>query len=281
MPSLKTTLERLRFRDDAKVQAQLVDQFVAVKTRLAGIDRKLLVLSGKGGVGKSAVASQLALSLARGGRSVGVLDADLNGPSIPRMLGLSGARVALAPDCAQPPQTAQGIKVAALSFIADPRGPARWKGPLDISPVWLGMMESAVIRELLGDTAWGERDWLLVDLPPGAAADKPPIFANFMPDAAAVVVTTASQVCLEVVRRQILYCRDLGIELLGLVENMSGLFPGDLSVFSKETGLEVMARVPLDMDLAASLDAGEALPAEHPVSRIFDALAVRLEASCR
>lgn len=277
MSDLKSVLERLRFGDDAKVQTQLVDQILRAKTRLALVRRKILVLSGKGGVGKSAVTAQLALALGRQGVRVGILDADLNGPCIPRMLGLSGRRLSLEGTGARPPEGPHGIKVASMAFVSDARGPVRWKGPMDLTPVWLGMMESAVIREFISDIIWGELDTLLFDLPPGAAADKPPAIVNLIPDIhGALVVTTPSLVALEVVRRSIIYARDLGIPILGVVENMSGLFGGSAASLAEEMEVPLLERIPLDSDLSRSLDSGRPLPAEHPISRLFDELAGRL-----
>ncbi len=105
---------------------------------------------------------------------------------------------------------------------SDDASPVRWKGPMDVSPVWLGLMEMNVIREFLADVVWGELDYLLADLPPGAAADKPPVIAGFIPDlAGAIVVTTPSEVASDVVQKSVTYARDMGIKVLGIVENMS------------------------------------------------------------
>src|SRR5882762_167510 len=128
---LKTVLKQLDPRDDAKVQAQLVDQILRVRVRLAAVRRKVLVMSGKGGVGKSTVTASLALALSRRGERVGVLDADLNGPSIPRMLGLTGQTMAIDGESAEPVAGPLGIKVAAMSFLSDPERPLGFKGPMD------------------------------------------------------------------------------------------------------------------------------------------------------
>jgi len=281
MPTpLQVILGKAAYPDDSGIHAQLSDQAGRVRARLSSVRSKVLVLSGKGGVGKSAVTSRLALALAWCGRRVGILDADLNGPSIPRMLGLGGARLAYGPGGAAAPEGPHGIRVASMAFVADPRGPVRWKGPLDLSPVWLGMMESGVLRELLADVAWGELDLLLVDLPPGAAADKPPALAGLVPDLdGALVVSTASKVALEVVRRSMLYARDLGIPMLGLVENMAegAEAPGPLRALAEEFALPVLSRIPRDADLAVSLDEGVPLEPMHPVSRLFHGLGERLE----
>lgn len=166
MSDLKALLNKLTFHDDAGVQEQLVDQLLKVKTRLARVRRKILVLSGKGGVGKSAVTVQLALALARTGRRVGILDVDLNGPCVPKMLGLGNQKLTFSTEGAQPPVGPLGIRVASMAFLLDRDQATRWKGPMDLTPVWLGMMEASVIRELLSDIAWGELDVLLFDLPP-------------------------------------------------------------------------------------------------------------------
>ena len=109
-----------------------------------------------------------------------------------------------------------------MDFFLGAASPVRWKGPMDVSPVWLGLMEMNVIREFLADVVWGELDYLLADLPPGAAADKPPVMAGFIPDlAGAIVVTTPSEVASDVVQKSVTYARDMGIKVLGIVENMS------------------------------------------------------------
>ena len=171
---LKSILGKLQYSDDAKVVAQITDQMKQVQARMAGIKHKLVVMSGKGGVGKSMTTVNLALALARQHARVGLLDVDLNGPCVPRMLGLHGRSLTMTPDGAVPPVGPLGVKVASMDFFLGAASPVRWKGPMDVSPVWLGLMEMNVIREFLADVVWGELDYLLADLPPGAAADKPP-----------------------------------------------------------------------------------------------------------
>ena len=151
-------------------------------------------------------------------------------------------------------------------------------------------MESGVIREFLADVAWGELDTLLFDLPPGAAADKPPAIVGLVPDLhGAVVVTTPSAVAIDVVRRSIIYARDLGIRILGIVENMGSaacprcggpveLSEGAALALAEEAGVPLLARVPRDPELARSLDTGVPLAYGHPISRVFLDLAERLSA---
>ena len=195
---LKSILGKLQYTDDAKVVQQITEQTRQVQDRMSGIKHKIVVMSGKGGVGKSMTTVNLALALGRQGHKVGIIDVDLNGPCVPRMMGILGKGLEVTPDGARPPEGPYGIKVASMDFLLNETAPVRWKGPMDLSPVWLGLMEMNVIREFLADILWGDLDYLLADLPPGAAADKPPVIAGFLPDlAGAVVVTTPSEVGLE------------------------------------------------------------------------------------
>src|SRR5919204_6790440 len=196
---LKDILGRLQYTDDAKVVQQITEQVRAVKNRMASVRRKLVIMSGKGGVGKSMTTVNLALAFARQGDRVGILDVDLNGPCVPKMLGMTGRSLTMTADGAIPPVGPLGIKVASMDFFLDAASPVRWKGPMDLSPVWLGVMEMNVIREFIADIVWGSLDYLLTDLPPGAAADKPPVIAGFIPDLdGAIVVTTPSEVASDV-----------------------------------------------------------------------------------
>ena len=190
---LKDILGRLKYTDDAKVVQQITEQMKAVKNRMAGIRHKLVVMSGKGGVGKSMTTVNLALAFARQGDQVGVLDVDLNGPCVPKMLGMRGRRFAMTADGAMPPVGPLGVKVGSMDFFLEELAPVQWKGPMDLSPVWLGLTEMNVIREFIADIVWGELDYLLTDLPPGAAADKPPVIAGLLPDLAGAIATSVSR----------------------------------------------------------------------------------------
>ena len=152
---LKDILGRLKYTDDAKVVQQITEQMKAVKNRMAGIRHKLVVMSGKGGVGKSMTTVNLALAFARQGDQVGVLDVDLNGPCVPKMLGMRGRRFAMTADGAMPPVGPLGVKVGSMDFFLEELAPVQWKGPMDLSPVWLGLTEMNVIREFIADIVWG------------------------------------------------------------------------------------------------------------------------------
>ncbi len=286
---LKTILKKIKFTDDAQVMKQIVDQSLQVKLRMGQIKRKLAVMSGKGGVGKSTTTANISLALARQGLKVGILDLDLNGPCIPRMLGLQG-RFAFTQQGAIPPTGPHGMKIASMDFfLKDAASPVRWKGPMELSPVWLGLQEMSVIREFLADIIWGEMDYLMIDLPPGAAADKPPVVAGFIPELdGAVVVATPSEIAKTVVKKSIVYARDLGIRIIGLVENMSGalcpqcktvvpLFDGGCEDLCAEMDLPLLGKVPFDHEVAHAGDGGVPLSPEHPMAKHFDGIATRIQ----
>jgi len=290
LQDLKDILGKLKYTDDAKVVQQVTEQIKAVKRRMASVRRKLVVMSGKGGVGKSMTTVNLALAFARQGHTVGVLDVDLNGPCVPQMLGMRGQRFTITPDGAIPPIGPLGLKVGSMDFFLDELAPVRWKGPMDLSPVWLGLMEMNVIREFIADIVWGDVDYLLTDLPPGAAADKPPVIAGFIPDLdGAIVVTTPSEVASDVVRKSIAYARDLGINVLGMVENMSmyrcpqcgtesELFEGDTEALCQALDLPLLGRIPFDRTLAKSFDKGLPLiDGDYPTLKRFDEIVTRIK----
>jgi ATP-binding protein involved in chromosome partitioning len=283
---LKAILNKLQFPDDAQVMRQIVDQTLQVKTRMGRIKRKIVVMSGKGGVGKSMSTVNLALAFARRGDRVGVVDVDLNGPCVPKMLGMSGRRFEMTPEGAVPPVGPLGIRVASMDFFLEEHNPVRWRGSMELSPVWLGMLEMNVIREFLADIVWGELDLLLADLPPGAAADKPPALANFIPELdGAVIITTPSEVTTDVVRKSVVYARDVGIPVIGLIENMSGyhcercghendLFTGSVDAMASDLDVPVLGKVPFDRELSARCDGGRpAVEAGNPIAARFDAIA--------
>ncbi len=288
---LKAILGKLRYSDDAKVVEQITAQMRQVQARMAGIKHKLVVMSGKGGVGKSMTTVNLALALARLGNRVGLLDVDLNGPCVPRMLGMHGQSLTITQEGAVPPVGPLGVKVASMDFFLGEASPVRWKGPMDLSPVWLGLMEMNVIREFLADVIWGELDYLLTDLPPGAAADKPPVMAGFIPDlAGAIVVTTPSEVASDVVQKSVTYARDMGIKVLGMVENMSqyrcpscgaehDLFEGNTAAMCEVLDVPLLGRIPFDRTLAKTFDKGEPLlEATYPTIQRYQEIAERVVA---
>jgi Mrp family chromosome partitioning ATPase/predicted Fe-Mo cluster-binding NifX family protein len=186
-----------------------------IKERLAHIKNKILVMSGKGGVGKSSIAAYLALSLATKGFKVGLMDVDLHGPSIPRLLGLRGG---LQPSGregkANPVQFMPNLEVISIESLMGENK--------DVATIWRGPIKIGVIRQFISDIDWSELDFLIIDSPPGTG-DEPLTVAQTIPDAKAVIVTTPQEISLADVRKSINFCRLVKMEILGLIENMSGL----------------------------------------------------------
>ncbi len=180
---------------------------------LRSVKHKILVLSGKGGVGKSTVAVNLAAGLAREGRTVGLLDVDIHGPSVPKMLGMGAQPLTVnEKGFIVPALSKHGIKVVSMAFlISDVDSPIIWRGPAKM----------AAIRQFLNEVDWGNIDYLIVDLPPGTG-DEPLTIAQLIPDAdGAVVVTTPQDLALLSVRKSINFVRKMGISVIGLIDNMN------------------------------------------------------------
>lgn len=184
-----------------------------IACKLSRIKYKLLVMSGKGGVGKSSVASYLAFALAEKGYQVGLLDVDLHGPSIPKLFGLRGPLDITPEREIVPHRYGPNLKIVSIgSMLEDADSAVIWRGPL----------KHGVIQQFLSDCSWNDLDFLVIDSPPGTG-DEPLSVANLVPDARAVIVTTPQEVALADVRKSINFCRKVNMEILGLVENMSGL----------------------------------------------------------
>lgn len=222
---------------------------------LNGIDHIYLILSGKGGVGKSSVTTQIALTLVALGYKVGVLDIDLTGPSIPRMFGIEGQSVF---------QSAKGwvpvtkysdgkssLKVMSLGFLLNDRGS---------SVVWRGPKKTAMIKQFIKDVVWGELDFLLIDTPPGTSDEHISIAEELRwarPDGA-IIVTTPQDVATADVKKEINFCRKVNFEILGIIENMSGFVcphcsectnifsKGGGSKLSTELGIQFLGSIPID-----------------------------------
>jgi len=279
-----------RYRDIAgdggsNVVGQLAAQAARLRRNLEAVRAVVAVVSGKGGVGKSTLAANLADALARDGARVGVLDCDLNGPSIAKILGVRGRRLELAGAGVRPPVTAAGVRVMSMDLLLpSDETPLTWAAPTQAEAhTWRGSLEAQALREFLGDTAWGALDVLLLDLPPGT--DRLPTVAGLVPAlAGAVVVTIPSDVAHLVVRKTITVAREAGVPVLGLVENMAGLLPGpDAASLAAEAAVPFLGRVPFDPALARAGDRGEpylaTAPADAEAARALRALADRLRAT--
>jgi ATP-binding protein involved in chromosome partitioning len=248
----------------------------ALQERLGRIAFKLLVLSGKGGVGKSTVAANLAIALAARGKRVGLLDVDIHGPSIPKLLGLEGSVPGSQGATLQPIPGPSGLSVMSLGFLIDEASDAI---------IWRGPMKYQAIRELLGSVEWGDLDFLVVDSPPGTG-DEPLAVAQLVGrPAAAVVVTTPQQVAVADVRRSVVFCEKVGLPVVGIVENMSGyvcprcgetepLFSmGGGEKLAREMKVRFLGGIPLDPQIVESGDVGQPFAnrfSESSSARAFD-----------
>ncbi|HYA39808.1 MAG TPA: Mrp/NBP35 family ATP-binding protein [Syntrophobacteraceae bacterium] len=226
--------------------------------KLSRIRNKVLVMSGKGGVGKSCVASYLALGLAReNGCRVGLLDIDLHGPSIPKMFGLRG-RLDIRGHEIVPHEYRPNLKIVSVESMLD---------DADSAIIWRGPLKHGVIQQLLADCRWDDLDFLVIDSPPGTG-DEALSISKLIPDAKALIVTTPQEVALADVRKSINFCRKVGMEILGLVENMSGLFCPHCSQFipifragggrrtSDEMKVKFLGELPFDPKVVEGADRG-------------------------
>lgn len=269
---------------------QVLEQRGRLALRLAGIRCIIGVVSGKGGVGKSALAANLAVTLARRGARVGALDADLNGPCLGRMLGLLGNKLGDGADGVHPATGVAGVRGISTELLLEEQVPLRWKGPTEDSFIWQGTSETAVLREFLSDVVWGDLDYLLVDVPPGT--DKIRRFLDLVPEPHQVLlVTIPSKASVSVVSRAATLLRDTGVGAVGVVGNMTRYVAADsdvaLPLFSGPTlaesaeswGLEIWADVPFDPEFGALTDDGRppGTDARGAVGRAFAALAERVE----
>jgi ATP-binding protein involved in chromosome partitioning len=236
---------------------------------LANIRNVLAVASGKGGVGKSTTAANLALALVAQGARVGLLDADIYGPSQPLMMGLEGERPNT-PDGKQiEPLRAYGVAVMSIGFLIDPAQPMVWRGP----------MVTQALVQLLGDTQWGELDYLIVDMPPGTG-DTQLTLAQRVPVSGAIIVTTPQDIALADARKGLMMFRKVSVPVLGIVENMATHVCSNCSheehIFgagggermAKEYGVPLLGSLPLDIRIREQTDGGRPTVVAEPAGRI-------------
>jgi ATP-binding protein involved in chromosome partitioning len=231
-----------------------------LKARLSHIAKKIMVMSGKGGVGKTTVAVNLAVSLAERGYRTGLLDADLHGPNIPKMLGIENRRLSGSDAGIVPIPITDNLNVISMAYLLeDPDTPV----------IWRGAMKHGVIRQFLGEVNWGDLDYLVVDLPPGTG-DEPLSVAQLIGNAdGSVIVTTPQDVALLDSRKSVNFSLKLGVPVLGIVENMSGFTcphcGTEIDLFKTgggeraagEMGVPFLGRIPLDSEIMAGGDDGQ------------------------
>ncbi len=228
------------------------------ENNLSEVKRVIAVLSGKGGVGKSLVTGALAVELARGGAKVGILDADITGPSIPKMMGMSGRHAGALGKLLLPEISAHGIKVMSSNLLLEHEtDPVLWRGPVI----------AGAIRQFWSETSWGPLDYLLVDMPPGTGDVALTVFQS-LPVDGIVIVTSPQDLVSMIVAKAVNMAEKMNVPVLGVVENMSYVTCPDcgkkIEVFGKskldavagEYQVDVLGRVPIDPALAAACDAG-------------------------
>jgi ATP-binding protein involved in chromosome partitioning len=269
---------------NADQQAAMAQQENAITRSLGKIKNKILVMSGKGGVGKSTVSVNLALGLAGKGHKVGLMDVDLHGPDVVRMLNLKGV--------VEPPETPEALvpplkyndnlKVVSIEYMMQDRDEAIiWRGPLKIQ----------AIRQFVADMDWGELDYLIIDAPPGTG-DEPLSIAQTIPNVKAVVVTTPQKVALADVRKSINFCKTVKMEIVGVVENMSGLVcphcnetvdvfkTGGGEEIAREFELAFLGKIPMDPRVVIAGDDGEpylSSDADSPATKAFAGVVTAVE----
>jgi ATP-binding protein involved in chromosome partitioning len=267
------------------IAGQVAGQQARLTARLDRVRRVVAIVSGKGGVGKSSVTASLATAFTLSGWSIGVLDADLNGPSIAKMLGVRGHSLVVGPAGVEPARNALGIRTMSMDLLLPSDAtPLVWSAPSQAeSHTWRGTMEASALRELLADTAWGDLDVLLLDLPPGT--DRLSIITGLVPGLSGIVlVTIPSEVSHLVVGKSITAARDSGAPVLGLIENMAGYACPDCGAVSPlftgpggpalaaAFGVPFLGAVPFDPRLAMAADRGVAVVAAGTESAAGQAL---------
>jgi ATP-binding protein involved in chromosome partitioning len=253
--------------DPKKRKDQMEVQKKEIKERLQHIKNKILVMSGKGGVGKSSVAAYLSVALSKKGFTVGLMDVDLHGPSIPRILGLKGS---VGPGHVKgkvhPVKYLPNMDVISIEVLM---------GDKDAATIWRGPLKGGVIRQFIADIEWMDLDYMIIDSPPGTG-DEPLTVAQTISDAKALIVTTPQEISLADVRKSINFCRQVKMEILGLVENMSGLkcpYCGKIiDIFktqggmltAKKENLRLLGTLPMEPEIVNRGDAGDLSLLDNP-----------------
>ncbi len=264
-----------------QAQARYQQQQQAIEQRAREIDHILLVMSGKGGVGKSTVAVNLAWMLAAEGSKVGLLDADLHGPNTALMTGTDNTRLSLRNNLMEPATAAHGLKVVSMAMLLEDR---------DTPTIWRGPLRSGALRQFIADVDWGKLDYLIVDLPPGTGDEPLTIAQSFPGTDGVIIVTTPQQVSQEDCRKAINFARKLELPVTGVIENMSGFvcpYCGKLTAIFSQGGGETMAEqmgvpflgaLPLVPEVVSMSDSGQSLTEQAAPQAIREAFAGILSA---
>ncbi len=262
-----------------------------IALRQAPIRHRVLVLSGKGGVGKSTVSCQLAFSLAAKDHRVGLMDIDICGPSVPRMMGLEGEEVRSSNSGWSPVFVQDNLAVMSVGFLL---------GNPDDAVIWRGPRKDGLIKQFIKDVDWGALDFLIVDAPPGTSDEHLAIVSNLkaVGISGAVIVTTPQEVALTDVRKEINFCKKAGVKILGIVENMAGfvcpkcdkasdVFPastGGAQQLAKDYSIPFLGSLPLDPRVGLCAENGQSFqetfpeaPAARALAQVVQAIQAQLE----
>ena len=246
------------------------EQEAKIKSSLQKIKNKFIVMSGKGGVGKTSVSVNLSIALADKGYQVGIMDVDLHGPDVPRMLGLEELMGLSADHKLEPASFSENLKVVSIESLT-PRK--------DDAIIWRGPLKYSAIQQFIGDVKWGDLDFLIIDSPPGTG-DEPLTVAQTIEDAKAIIVTTPQEISLADVRKSINFCKTLKMDVFGVIENMSGfacphcgeminLFgTGGGERTAREMGLTFLGSIPYDPNVVLCGDNGTCYRDVHKNSRV-------------
>jgi len=232
----------------------------ALEETVKKIKHKIMVMSGKGGVGKSTIATNLAYTLSKQGKKVGLLDIDIHGPNIPKMLGIEHKRLAGDEKKILAVEYSKNLKVVSMAFLLQDKDmPVIWRGPLKMS----------AIKQFIGEIEWGELDYLIMDLPPGTG-DEPLSVAQLIPNSdGAIIVTTPQDVALLDSRKSVNFTKALKLPVIGIIENLSGLIcphcKREIPLFktgggekaANEMNVPFLGRIPIDPDIVTTTDAGK------------------------
>lgn len=251
------------------MESKKVDEEIRIAENLQKIKHRLLVFSGKGGVGKSTVAANLGLALSERQLKVGLIDVDIHGPNLAKMLGAEGKR--LEPSEGNriiPAKITMNLSVVSMSFFLQTAdNPVIWRGPLKMK----------LIQQFLGDVVWGELDWLVIDSPPGTG-DEPLSIAQLIPATGAIIVTTPQEISLMDSRKAVNFARVLKLNIYGIIENMSGLEcphcgkvielfkTGGGERTAKGLGVPFLGRIPIDPEIVQLADDGKPFVTHRPDS---------------
>ena len=253
------------------IQNSSLDEETVLRTRMKKIKHKIAVISGKGGVGKTVTAVNLAIAFAMQGHKnrVGLLDADLHGPCVPKMLGMEDKKLKVGPIGAFPALGPLGVKVVSMAFVLEGK---------EVPVIWRGPLKMRAIQQFLSEIAWGELDFLLIDLPPGTG-DEPLSVMKLLPEMdGVVIVTIPSEVSQTVVGKSITFSRQLNVPVIGIIENMSGFVCPDCGkvtdIFksgggekvAKEYSVPFLGKIPLDPRVCEASDLGHPFIMEYPDS---------------